>query len=139
MRGHGRQEPKRDGEQPATRRVFHNEREMQAAIRLELSMFEPGLVEADGGRERVVASGKIDITARDSNGHYVVIELKAGECPPGALAQVLAYSSDLERETGTPCRSVLVASHFSQRLCTAADRTQSLVLFTYEIGHAATL
>jgi RecB family endonuclease NucS len=138
MRGHDRQAKAGDGERLATKHVFQNERDMQAAIRRELSMFEPGLVEADGGRERVVASGKIDITARDANGHFVVIELKAGNCPAGALAQVLAYSSDLERETGTPCRSVLVASQFSQRLCTAADRTQSLMLFTYEIGHTPT-
>ncbi len=85
----------------------------------------------------MVASGRIDITARDANGHFVVIELKAGKCPAGALEQVLGYSSDLERETGTPCRSVLVASHFSKRLCSAADRTQSLMLFTYEVGNTA--
>lgn len=114
-------------------RLFSYERELKAAIRRQLGVIEPGLVEVDGGRERVVATGKIDITARDANGHFVVTELKAGACPPGALEQVLAYSSDLERETGTPCRSILVASQFSERLCSAADRTLALRLVTYEI------
>lgn len=71
--------------------------------------------------ERAVATGKIDITARDANGHFVVIELKAGPCPHGALEQVLAYSADLEDETGTPCRVVLVASQFSDRPRAAAN------------------
>lgn len=135
MRGRRVKTDKGGGEQlRAPAHVFRCEREMQEAIRRELSILEPGLVEADGGRERIVATGKIDITARDANGHFVVIELKAGKCPEGALAQVLGYSSDLERETGTPCRSVLIASQFSQRLCAAADRTRSLTLFTYEVG-----
>lgn len=107
---------------------------MHQAIRRNLAVIEPGLVEADGWRERLVASGKIDITARDERGHYVVIELKAGKCPAGTLEQVLGYSSDLERETGTLCRSVLVTSQFSPRLCAAADRTLALRLVTYELG-----
>ena len=31
---------------------------------------------------------------RDADGNFVVIELKAGPCPAGALEQVLGYSSD---------------------------------------------
>lgn len=115
-------------------RVFRYESELQAALRRELNLVEPGLVEADGGRERIVATGRIDITARDSSGGYVVIELKAGPCPNGALEQVLAYSSDLETETGTPCRAVLVASEFSERQRAAARRAQGVILFTYEVA-----
>ena len=115
-------------------RIFAYERELKHAIRRELARVEPGLVEADGGRERVVATGKIDITAVDANGHFVVIELKAGPCPSGALEQVLGYSSDLERETGTPCRAVLVASEFSDRLRAAALRARDVSLITYEVG-----
>jgi RecB family endonuclease NucS len=115
-------------------RLFHYEKELKFAIRRQLSMVEAGLVEADGGHEREVATGRIDITARDVNGHFVVIELKAGPCPNGALEQVLAYSSDLEAETGTPCRSVLVASQFSDRLRAAAMRARDVSLVTYEVG-----
>jgi RecB family endonuclease NucS len=115
-------------------RIFAYEKELKFALRRQLARVEPGLVEADGGHERCVATGKIDITARDANGHFVVIELKAGPCPHGALEQVLAYSSDLEEETGTPCRAVLVASQFSDRLRAAASRTRDVSLVTYELN-----
>jgi RecB family endonuclease NucS len=114
-------------------RIFSYERELKSALRRQLALVEPGLVEADGGRERAVATGRIDITARDRNGHFVVIELKAGPCPHGALEQVLAYSTDLEAETGTPCRAVLVASEFSERLRAAARRATGIALVTYEL------
>lgn len=116
------------------RRIFAYEKELKSAIRKQLNLVEPGLDEADGGRERAVATGKIDITARDANGHFVVIELKAGPCPHGALEQVLAYSADLEDETGTPCRAVLVASQFSDRLRAAAKRARDVYLVTYEVN-----
>ena len=114
-------------------RLFQYEKELKEAIRQQLALVEPGLVEADGGRERSVATGKIDITARDCDGNFVVIELKAGSCPHGALEQVLAYSSDLEDETGTRCRAILVAAQFSGRLRAAAKRAHDVSLVTYEV------
>jgi RecB family endonuclease NucS len=117
----------------ADARQFRYECELQQAIRRQLNQVEPGLVEADGGQERSVATGKIDVLARDSAGYFVVIELKAGPCPHGALEQVLAYSSDLEAETGTPCRAILVASQFSERIRAAAKRARDISLVTYEL------
>ena len=116
----------------ADAKQFRYERELQEAVRRQLDQIEPGLVEADGGHERSVATGKIDVLARDLAGHFVVIELKAGPCPHGALEQVLAYSSDLEAETGTPCRAILVASQFSERTRAAAKRARDISLVTYE-------
>jgi RecB family endonuclease NucS len=113
-------------------KVFRYEREMQEAVRHQLDQIEVGLVEADGGHERSVATGKIDVLARDLAGHFVVIELKIGPCPHGALEQVLAYSNDLEAETGTPCRAVLVAYQFSERIKAAAKRARDISLVTYE-------
>lgn len=121
---------------PATRseaKYFRYERELQEAIRRQLNQVEVGLVEADGGHERSVATGKIDVLARDLAGHFVVIELKVGPCPHGALEQVLAYSTDLEAETGTPCRAILVASQFSDRIRAAAKRARDISLVTYEL------
>lgn len=99
-----------DRKTPSTRvlnktRLVHYEKELKTLLRRQLDKVEPGLVAADDGREREVASGRIDITARDVDGNFVVIELKAGPCPAGALEQVLGYSSDLEEETGTRCWS----------------------------------
>jgi RecB family endonuclease NucS len=114
-------------------RILHYEKELKTLLRRQLECVEPGLVEADGGRERAVATGKIDITALDANGHYVVIELKVGPCPHGALEQVLGYSTDLEDETGMPCRAVLVASDFSARLRAAAKRARDVHLVVYQV------
>jgi hypothetical protein len=54
------------------------ERDMQAALRVEINQLEPGLTIIDEGVERSVDSGFIDITCRDGSGMTVVIELKAG-------------------------------------------------------------
>jgi RecB family endonuclease NucS len=120
-------------------RILHYEKELKTLVRQQLDQVEPGLVEADGGREREVASGRIDITARDRYGHYVVIELKAGPCPHGALEQVLAYSTDLEEETGLPCRAVLMAADFSPRLEAAAKRARDVFLVRYALDQMAFL
>ncbi len=114
-------------------RVLYYEKELKELLRAQLDRIEPGLVEADNGQEREVATGRIDITARDAQGHFVVIELKVGPCPVGALEQVLGYSADIEEETGAPCRAVLVASQFSERIQAAAKRTRDLHLVCYEV------
>ncbi len=123
-------EPKRVRAQT---RIFNYEKELKSSLRRQLERVEPGLVAADNGRERQVATGKIDITAFDKDGNYVVIELKVGPCPNGALEQVLAYSTDLETETGMPCRAVLVASQFSDRIRAAAKRARDVFLVTYQV------
>lgn len=114
-------------------RILNYEKELKCLLRDQLEKMEPGLVAADNGRERAVKSGKIDITAKDANGHFVVIELKVGPCPAGAIEQVLGYSADLEEETGVPCRSVLVAAEFSQRQRSAAKRAKEMHLVTYRV------
>ena len=114
-------------------RILSYEKELKQLLRAQLEKVEPGLVADDGGREREVASGKIDITARDANGHFVVIELKVGPCPAGAIEQVLGYSTDLEEETGIPCRAVLVAAEFTLRQRSAAKRAREMHLVTYQV------
>jgi|JI10StandDraft_1071094.scaffolds.fasta_scaffold893901_2 hypothetical protein len=111
---------------------FKIEKEMQVAIRKQLGSLEPGLVVADGGTEMTVATGRIDIVARDSGGGLVAIELKAGNCPSGALEQVLGYAQALEDETGEPVRAILIASTFPDRIRAAAKRSHGLELKTYE-------
>jgi RecB family endonuclease NucS len=51
------------------------------ALRANIDQLEPGLTVIDGGNERKVASGFIDITARDRSGATVVIELKKAGHP----------------------------------------------------------
>lgn len=114
--------------------VFKLEREMQAAVRKQLAALEPGLLEADNGFEVTVATGRIDIVARDKNGQLVVIELKAGSCPSGALEQTLGYAEALAEERGEPVRAYLIAADFPDRIRAAAKRVQALDLRTYEFS-----
>jgi RecB family endonuclease NucS len=74
------------------------ERDMQAALRIGIEQPEPGLAIIDDGAERSVDAGFIDITARDSSGATVVIELKAGVAGQRAIAQILSYMGDVATE-----------------------------------------
>ena len=104
---------------------------MQAQVRKQLANVEPGLVAIDDGKEAVVPTGRINILARDAQGRTVVIELKAGKCPPGALEQLLAYAYDVEQEQGGEVRAMLVAGSFTDRLRAAARRAGNVDLKTY--------
>ena len=61
------------------------ERDLQSALRHAIEQLEPGLEIIDDGAERPVASGFIDITARDARGAIVVVELKTGPHGRGQL------------------------------------------------------
>jgi RecB family endonuclease NucS len=119
--------------QRTTARIFSHEHELKAQLRKRINQVEPGLTLVDDGKERAVATGRIDVTARDKDGDYLVIELKVGACPHGALEQVLGYADDLSLETDRRCRALLVASEFSPRLYAAARRAIDVRLLTYQV------
>ena len=54
--------------------TFGLERDLQEALRDNIEQLEPGLKIIDGGTERTVAAGRIDITAEDKEGNLVVID-----------------------------------------------------------------
>lgn len=110
---------------------FLREKEMQTQVRQQLASLEAGLKAIDDGKEVVVATGRIDILARDADGKLVVIELKAGKCPPGALEQLLAYTFDIEQERQEPVRAMLVAGSFGDRTRAAARRAGGVDLRSY--------
>ena len=112
--------------------AFSLERTMQAAVRRSIDNLEGGIVIIDGGVERTVATGKIDILARDEVGTLTVIELKAGQAPAGAVEQVLGYAEALADEEGEATRAILVASAFTDRQLAAAKRMTGLKLVRYD-------
>jgi hypothetical protein len=111
--------------------TFGLERDLQNALRANIDQLEPGLTVTDNGNERKVASGFIDITARDRLGATVVIELKkAGASDRDAIGQILGYMGDL-MEGADSVRGILVAGEFSPRVIAAARAVPNLTLVKY--------
>lgn len=111
--------------------VLSLERDLNAALRQNIAQLEPGLIIIDGGRERAVASGRIDILAQDDQGNRVVIELKAVKAPRDAVAQILAYMGDILSEYGGGVRGILIGPEFDPRAVSAARMVPMLELKRY--------
>lgn len=112
--------------------LFGLERDMQTSLRQEIEQLEPGLAIIDDGAERSVSSGFIDITARDSSGAIVVIELKTGPAGQKAVAQLLSYMGDIaEEEPDSPIRAILVAGDFDKKARAAARMVPNFTLRKY--------
>lgn len=121
-----------------TEYTFSLERDLQAALRRSIAQLEPGMTIIDGGVERSVTSGRIDILAQDLAGARVVIELKAVRAPRDAVAQTLAYKGDIQMEAGGAVRGILVAPAFDPRAISAARMVPTLDLVTYGFSFAFT-
>lgn len=112
-------------------RTFGLERDLQSALRSNISQLEPGLRIVDGGSEVKVEAGFIDILAQDAADAWVVIELKAEVGRPAAVAQVLAYMGCIAADRGGSVRGILVASDFDKRVEYAARAVPNLALKRY--------
>lgn len=118
-------------EEDAEEVTFALERDLQEALRRNITQLEAGLKIADGGKERNVEAGRIDITAEDSAGRSVVIELKAGIASPDVVAQVLAYMGSIAETDRRPVRGIIVAGDFHKKVILAARALPNLELKKY--------
>ena len=114
-------------------RLLGLERDLQAALRYSIEQLEPGLDIIDGGTERSVAAGFIDITAKAPDGTVVVIELKAGTARRDAVGQILSYMGDVAAEETNPVRGILVAGDVDNKARAAARVVPSLSLRSYRV------
>jgi hypothetical protein len=112
---------------------FGLERDLQNALRKNIADLKKGLSIIDEGKERKVASGFIDITAKAKDGAAVVIELKAGQADRDAIGQILAYMGDL-MVTEKTVRGVLIAAEFTPRAIAAARAASNVRLARYRIN-----
>jgi len=115
---------------------FGLERDMQNALRAHMEQLDPKLTIVDGGKERAVNGGYIDILAEDDRGGLVVIELKSADAPDSAITQILSYIGALrEEDRDRPVRGVLIARSFSTRVRLAAAASGvHLVEYGYEFS-----
>ena len=110
---------------------FRFERDLQKALRDNIEQLEPGLKIIDGGTEKSVEAGRIDITAKDERGCLVVIELKAGTATLPAMGQILSYMGSVSDEPQPPVRGILIANDFHPRLVLAAKAVSNVSLTAY--------
>ena len=117
-----------DGTAAGTGVVFRLERDLQRELRANVSQLSDDLRITDGGTEKSVSVGRIDITAEDADGNIVVIELKAGTASPGALTQLMAYMASLENPEGKPVPGILAANDFHLWVVQAAQNLPGISL-----------
>ena len=121
--------------EPELAQTISLEKDMQAAIRQNIIQIEQGLRITDGGRERSVETGFIDITAEDSESIPVVIELKTGVAGQRAVAQILSYIGSVMEEEGIDnVRGILIASEFDRKARAAAKVVPNLTLMRYQFS-----
>ena len=111
--------------------TFGLERDLQRALRENIGQLESGLEVVDGGTERIVDAGRIDITAKAPDGALVVIELKAGRADLRAIGQILSYMGTASPDPGRAVRGILVAGEFDPRAVMAAGAVPNLALRVY--------
>ena len=111
--------------------TFGLERDLQSALRTNIDQLETCLKIIDDGKERITEAGRIDITAQDTKGDIVVIELKAGTAGPDVVAQILAYMGTVAEATNQAVRGILVAGDFHKRVILASRAISNLELKRY--------
>lgn len=109
------------------------ERDLHSYLAARVSEIESGLTLAENGVEYSTEAGRIDLLARDTNNHLVVIELKAGEAKDNALGQLLGYMGCLSASESN-IRGILVASSFDPRVVFAARGLPSVKLVRYRLS-----
>lgn len=110
--------------------TFGLERDLQRAIRANIGQIDMNLHIVDGGREKAVASGKIDILTEDQDGTSVIIELKVGQADRDAVAQILSYMGDVGEKTELN-RGIIIAGEFTSRAISAARVCPNVRLLKY--------
>lgn len=111
--------------------TFSLERDLQLALRENIEQLEERLKVVDGGAEKTVRSGRIDILAEDKDKNTVVIELKAGTADRETIGQILGYMGDLQRDSEKPVRGIIVARDFASPTISALSALPNVQLKKY--------
>ena len=113
------------------------ERDLELFLYDDIHSLNPSLdlsVELENSQYNV-ESGRIDILAKDSDGSFVVIELKAGIAKDATLTQLLAYMMDIGVQFDTETvKGIIVAHDFSEKLLKASKLVPRVELKRYKIA-----
>jgi len=122
---------------------FAYESDLRDYLAKNLQVIEPGLrlYEEEGitGVEFPVGGRFIDILAVDSNGDFLVIELKVSRGYDRVIGQLLRYMAWIQKnqaESGQKVRGIIVAREISEDLLLACSLMPNVELFEYELSLA---
>jgi len=120
---------------------FAYESDLRDYLAKNLQVIEPGLklYEEEGitGVEFPVGGRFIDILAVDSNGDFVVIELKVSRGYDRVIGQLLRYMAWIQKnqaESMQKVRGIIVAREISEDLMLACSLMPNVELFEYELS-----
>lgn len=119
---------------------FAFERDLRNYLSKNLTLLEPGLTlfqdEEFTGIEFPVGGRFIDILAVDSQGNYVVIELKVSRGYDRVMGQILRYMAWVKKNLAEQhnVRGIIVASDITEDLQLAASLLPNVQLFQYSIA-----
>ncbi len=114
-------------------RLSGSEKELNTALMDDLSFLEAGLRPIN--QQQVFRKGICDIIAEDSEGRFVVIELKRRKADYAAVTQLKRYIEQIEKMKGIKTRGILLAPEIRK---SAFELLQSYGLeyfsYDFEIG-----
>jgi hypothetical protein len=120
---------------------FAYESDLRDYLAKNLQVIELGLklYEEEGitGVEFPVGGRFIDILAADSNGDFVVIELKVSRGYDRVIGQLLRYMAWIQKnqaESGQTVRGIIIAREISEDLMLACSLMSNIELFEYELS-----
>lgn len=121
---------------------FAYESDLQKYLAKNLSIIKPGLTlyepEGTSGIEFPAGDGRsIDILAIDSNGDFVVIELKVSRGYDRVIGQILRYMAWVRQNEATSNQKVygiIIAREISNDLLLASSEVRDIQLFEYELS-----
>lgn len=130
-----------DDSEPTGAAEFAYEKDLRNYLSKNLSVIEPdlSLYEEEGinGIEFPVGGRFIDILAVDSNGAFVVIELKVSRGYDRVVGQLMRYMAWIRKNLAEPdqkVRGVIVARQISEDLLLACSLLADVQLFEYELS-----
>lgn len=88
-------------------RLSGSERDLNQILMEDLSMIEPGLKPIN--QQQHFRKGVCDIVAQDSNGNFVVIELKRRQADFDSVTQLGRYMKEVQNLKGIKTRGILLA------------------------------
>ena len=118
---------------------FAYEADLRGFLAKHLELIEPGLKLYDEeditGVEFAAGNRHIDILAEDTNGNYVVIELKVSRGHERVVGQLAYYMAWVRQNLadGRTVRGIIVARDISDELKMAVSMLQEVMIYQYEL------